>query len=149
MLKESTFCLVPRGRRLATFRFLEAIRYGCIPVLLSNAWILPFSEVIDWSRSVIWGDERFLTQVIQRSTRRIYQALTAFINFYVLYSKIPSMLRQIPMRRIMKMQQYSLFFYNEYFSSIERIMLTSIEVNEKKNINWVKISVFADSFFSL
>ena len=63
MLFNSTFCLIPRGRRLATYRFLEALQVGCIPVMLSNAWILPFSEVINWNLSVIFFDEELITQV--------------------------------------------------------------------------------------
>lgn len=39
---------------------------ACIPVLLSNGWELPFSDVIQWNQAVIEGDERLLLQV--RST---------------------------------------------------------------------------------
>lgn len=44
-------------------RFLEALQAGCIPVLLSNSWVLPFESKIDWKMAAIWADERLLLQV--------------------------------------------------------------------------------------
>lgn len=67
--------LVYHCRRLQTslslLRFLcVREQAACIPVLLSNGWELPFSDVIQWNQAVIEGDERLLLQV--RATNVIY-----------------------------------------------------------------------------
>ncbi|XP_033123364.1 exostosin-1b-like, partial [Anneissia japonica] len=103
LLHNSTFCLVPRGRRLGSFRFLEALQAACIPILLSNGWELPFSEVIDWDRATIEGDERLLLQV-------------------------PSITRSITSEQILLLRQQSQFLWETYFSSLEKIISTTFEI---------------------
>lgn len=39
------------------------LQAACVPVMLSNGWELPFSEIIDWSTAAVIGDERLLLQV--------------------------------------------------------------------------------------
>ena len=95
--------MTPRGRRLGSYRFLESLQAGCIPVLLSNGWELPFSEVIDWSKALIQGDERLLTE-------------------------LPSVVRSFSQEQILAMKQQALFLYEAYFSSVEKILLTTLEV---------------------
>ncbi|XP_037802046.1 exostosin-1b-like [Penaeus monodon] len=103
LLRNSTFCLVPRGRRLGSFRFLEVLQAGCVPVLLANGWELPFSEVIDWSRSALWADERLLLQV-------------------------PDMVRSINASQILQMRQQTQLMWNQYFSSIQKIVFSTLEI---------------------
>nr|XP_012774456.1 exostosin-1 isoform X2 [Maylandia zebra] len=103
LLHNSTFCLVPRGRRLGSFRFLEALQAACIPVILSNGWELPFSEVIDWRKAAIIGDERLLLQV-------------------------PSITRSVGHDRILALRQQTQFLWDAYFSSIAKIVLTTLEI---------------------
>ncbi|KAK1171808.1 exostosin-1-like [Acipenser oxyrinchus oxyrinchus] len=103
LLHNSSFCLVPRGRRLGSFRFLEALQAACIPVLLSNGWELPFSETIDWSKAAVIGDERLLLQ-------------------------IPSITRSVDYDKILALRQQTQFLWDAYFSSVEKIVLTTLEI---------------------
>ena len=100
---------MPRGRRLGSFRFLETLRAGCIPVLLSNGWRLPFAEVIDWSEAVIEADERLLLQV-------------------------PEMLHSIPASRVFALRQQTQVLYDRYLSSVEKIVDTTIEVSHSRGM---------------
>lgn len=49
----STFCLVPSGITATTRRLYEALSAGCVPVLLSARFTLPFSRVLNWSAALI------------------------------------------------------------------------------------------------
>uniref|UniRef100_A0A3Q3X4A8 Exostosin glycosyltransferase 1 n=1 Tax=Mola mola TaxID=94237 RepID=A0A3Q3X4A8_MOLML len=103
LLHNSSFCLVPRGRRLGSFRFLEALQAACIPVILSNGWEPPFSEVIEWRKAAIIGDERLLLQV-------------------------PSITRSVGHDRILALRQQIQFLWDAYFSSVAKIVSTTLEI---------------------
>lgn len=112
MLHNATFCLVPRGRRLGSFRFLEALQAACVPVMLSNGWELPFSEVIDWNQAAVIGDERLLLQ-------------------------IPSTIRSIHQDKILALRQQTQFLWEAYFSSVEKIVLTTLEIIQDRIIKHI------------
>ena len=116
-MSNSTFCLIPRGRRLGSYRFLEALGSGCIPVVLSNDWVKPFSSVIDWSSIVIDGDERQLLN-------------------------LPEILRSISWRKIARMRSACLKIYDKYFSSIEKIILTTIKILEQRIQSQLSLNSF-------
>ncbi|XP_036034116.1 exostosin-like 1 isoform X2 [Onychomys torridus] len=101
-LLKATFCLIP-GHRSAASCFLQALQAGCIPVLLSPRWELPFSEVIDWTKAAIIADERLPLQVL-------------------------AALREMPPSRILSLRQQTQFLWTAYFSSVEKVIHTTLEI---------------------
>jgi len=94
---------VPRGRRLGSFRFLETLEAGCVPVVLSNGWVLPFSEIVDWSQAAVVADERSL-----------------FL--------LPEMLRSLSPSNVYVMKRRGKILWERNFNSVETIVERTLEV---------------------
>ncbi|XP_045882838.1 exostosin-like 1 [Meles meles] len=101
-LPNATFCLIP-ARHPDTLHFLQALQAGCIPVILSPRWELPFSEVIDWTKAAIVADERLPFQVLDA-------------------------LREMPPTRVLALRQQTQFLWDAYFSSVEKVIHTTLEI---------------------
>ncbi|KAL6294070.1 hypothetical protein ACE6H2_002212 [Prunus campanulata] len=76
--RRSKYCLHVKGYEVNTARVSDAIHYGCVPVIISNHYELPFANVLDWSKfSVIVnnGDVALLKRALLSITRRKYMSM--------------------------------------------------------------------------
>lgn len=73
--RRSRYCLHVKGYEVNTARVVSAIRYGCVPVLVSNYYDLPFANVLDWSKfsiSVNQRDVSLLKHVLASVSEQLY-----------------------------------------------------------------------------
>ncbi|KAM7259159.1 hypothetical protein ACFE04_014900 [Oxalis oulophora] len=58
--RKSKYCLHVRGYEVNTARVADAIYHGCVPVIVSNHYDLPFANVLDWSKFSVTINNREL-----------------------------------------------------------------------------------------
>ncbi|ELU10993.1 hypothetical protein CAPTEDRAFT_157657 [Capitella teleta] len=103
VLQESEFCLVIRTSRLGQLTLSDAMKAGCVPVIVADSFILPFSEVIDWKRAAIVVAEDNL-------------------------STVNEVVRAISRDSLLQMRRQVRHLYASYFSSIRAITLTALQI---------------------
>ncbi|KAJ8948231.1 hypothetical protein NQ318_013217, partial [Aromia moschata] len=103
ILRESIFCVIFRGERMGQFVLLEAMAANCIPVVVIDGHVMPFQNVIDWKRCAVFVMESHLNTLMD-------------------------VLNDVSERRIRQMQRALLFVYTSYFSSMEQITLTTLDI---------------------
>ncbi|XP_055684068.1 exostosin-2 [Lutzomyia longipalpis] len=103
ILTKGTFCLIIRGVRLAQPNLMEALASNCIPVIVANNGVLPFSDVLDWS----------LASISIRET-----------DFHSIYT----VLQAVSADKVAELQKQGYWLYRKYFSSIRKIVHTSLDI---------------------
>lgn len=84
-MRDSRFCLVVEGYSPWTPRLVEAIKHGCVPVLLSPSYRPPFVSVLDWSKfSVIIqpADIPDIPAVLAKRPRTLFDNLLKVRRFF-------------------------------------------------------------------
>ncbi|EDO39195.1 predicted protein, partial [Nematostella vectensis] len=103
IMQRATFCLVIRGARLGQTALLDSLMMGCIPIVVSDDYILPFSEVLDWKRAAVVVSENEI-------------------------DRIPLILKDYSQNQIKDMRLQGKFMWENYFSSMGKIALTTLRV---------------------
>jgi|GEM_PF-1942960 len=97
LMADSVFAFVPRGDAHFSYRLLEAMSFGCIPIILSDDLVPPFDRTIDWSALSVTVSEGAIGELpallahlsasrvagMQRQVASVYQAKLASIGHIV------------------------------------------------------------------
>lgn len=57
-MKSSNYCICARGYEVHTPRIIEAIFYECVPVIISDNYVPPFFEVLNWEAFSVFVQEK-------------------------------------------------------------------------------------------
>jgi hypothetical protein len=108
LLYNSKFTIIPRGSSVGlSYRLVESMSAGSIPVIISDNNILPFSDMINYNK--------FSISIKEKSIKNIEKKLKNIKN-------------------INEIQNNLLIIYNIYFSSVEKIISTALLIFEMKQI---------------
>ena len=60
------YALVARGAGNFSYRLYEVLSCGKIPIFINSDCVLPFDNIIDWKKYVIWIEENQVDQIAQK-----------------------------------------------------------------------------------
>ena len=67
-LKTTKFCLCPRGNKAWSPRLMDALWFGCIPVVIADHYVLPLGYLVDWESIAVTVAEKQVR--VERRRRR-------------------------------------------------------------------------------
>lgn len=105
LLETSVFAFVPRGDAEFSYRLLEVMSAGCIPVILSDGLVLPFDRTINWSAFSLHVPEKYALN-------------------------LPTILAGFPAKRIATMQKGVKHIYDNHFSCMKTIVASLLREAE-------------------
>ena len=105
ILAKGRFCLVAKEKygRLTTSTLMAAMHAGCIPVIVIDHLVLPFSEVLDW--------KRFSIRFYEHDANKIYNHL-----------------KNIPEKKYHEMRAQVKYVYDKYFKDLATITQTTLQI---------------------
>lgn len=109
ILEKGLFCIISRSSEhlAGEPNLLEALATNCIPIIISDNYVMPFSEILDWNLASIQIRESHLHSIM-------------------------SVVKSISNDKILELQKHGRYFFKSYFESLEKIVLTALdEINDR------------------
>ncbi|XP_047515093.1 exostosin-2 [Pieris napi] len=107
VLKHGLFCLVVRSARLIQTVLMDVLASQCIPIIIADTIVMPFNSHIDWNRIAIFISEDNIKNVLK-------------------------IVHSVSKERRGELYWQLRWVYERYFSNIEKITMTTLEIlNEK------------------
>lgn len=110
-MKTSKYCICPRGYEVSSPRIVESIFYECVPVIISDNFVPPFLEVLNW--------ESFAVFVLEKDIPRLKDILLS----------IPENRYYEMQRRVKQVQKHFLWHDEPVKYDIFHMILHSIWYN--------------------
>ncbi|KAL6006126.1 hypothetical protein ACLOJK_040172 [Asimina triloba] len=77
-MKNSKYCICPRGYEVNSPRVVEAIFYECVPVIISDNFVPPFFEILNWESFAVFVAEKdipMLKDILLSIREKKYRAM--------------------------------------------------------------------------
>lgn len=88
---------------------------NCIPVIVADSLVMPFHQVLDWKRAALFIMEDNLPELME-------------------------VLKSVSDEHVVEMQNQVKWLYDRYFSSMEKITLTALDIiQDRVYPQWAKI----------
>lgn len=110
-MKSSKYCICPKGYEVNSPRVVEAIIYECVPVIISDNFVPPFFEVLNW--------ESFAVFVLEKDIPNLKSILVSIPKKRYLQMQM----------RVKKVQQHFLWHKSPVKYDIFHMILHSIWYN--------------------
>ncbi|KAL8255882.1 hypothetical protein R6Q59_030949 [Mikania micrantha] len=116
-MKSSKYCICAKGYEVNSPRVVEAIFYECVPVIISDNFVPPFFEVLNWESFAVFVKEKDIP------------------NLKNILISIPETQYLVMQERVKKVQQHFLWHVKPMKYDIFHMILHSIWYNRVFRIN--------------